>query len=180
MRKFGIIVFMIAICVAYFFYVKARPGIKSEVRTNAIQVDKRFKDIKENIEEDYPATAKEVIKVYNELLGYAYCSSMKDEYINQYVEDIRLLYSKELLKLNSKEKQIAAIIAERVAEIDKPLVVIESSIETVVKPEIDGKISDTEAQVEVKHSTNKSDILRTYTLVKEDGKWKIKSWKDEK
>lgn len=180
MRKFGIIIFMIAICVAYFFYAKERPGIKSEVGTNAIQVDKKFEDIKEKLEEEYPVTAKEVIKVYNELMGYAYCSSMKDEYIEGYVEAIRLLYSKELLKLNSKEKQVAAITAERVAEVDKPLVVIESSIETVVKPEVDGKISDTEAQVEVKHSTNKSDILRTYTLIKEDGKWKIKSWKDEK
>lgn len=180
MRKFGIIIFMIAICVAYFFYAKARPGIKNEIGTNAIQVDKKFEDIKEKIEEDYPATAKEVMQVYNELMGYAYCSSMKDEYIEAYVDDIRLLYSKELLKLNSKEQQVAAITAERITEVDRPLIVIESSIETVIKPEIGGEISDTQAQVEVKHSTNKSDVLRTYTLIKEDGKWKIKSWKDEK
>lgn len=180
MRKFGIIIFMIAMCVAYFFYAKARPGVKKDVVVNAIQVDKKFEDIKQSIEEDYPATAKEVMKVYNELMSYAYCSSMKDDYVDEYVADVSLLYSKELLKLNPQEQQVAMITAERITEESKPLIIIESEIETVVKAEVDGKISDESAQVEVMHYTNKGDIARTYTLIKEDGKWKINSWQDEK
>lgn len=180
MRKVGIIIFMVAMCVAYFFYAKARPGIKNETVINAIQVDKKFEDIKENIAEDYPSTPKDVMKTYNELMGYAYCTSMKDEYLADYVADISLLYSKKLLELNSQEQQVAALTADRLANAEKPVIVIESRIETVLKAEEDGEISDTTAQVEVMHYTNKGDITRTYSLIKEDGKWKINSWKDKK
>lgn len=180
MRKFGIIIFMIAMCVAYFFYAKARPSVKKDVVVNAIKVDKKFEDIKQRIEEDYPATAKEVIQVYNELMGYAYCSSMKDDYIEEYIEGVSLLYSKELLELNPQEQQVATLTAERITDEARPLILIESEIETVVKAENNGTISDTSAQVEVMHYTNKGDIARTYNLIKEDGKWKINSWIDEK
>ena len=78
------------------------------------------------------------------------------------------------------EQQVALFKAQRIGEETKPLIVIQSEIETVVKAENNGEISDTSAQVEVKHSTNKGDIIRTYSLIKEDGKWRINSWKDEK
>lgn len=113
-------------------------------------------------------------------MGYAYCSSMKDEYTEAYIEDLNLLYSKELIELNPMEQQVALFKAQRIGEETKPLIVIQSEIETVVKAENNGEISDTSAQVEVKHSTNKGDIIRTYSLIKEDGKWRINSWKDEK
>lgn len=180
MKKFGLILFMVVMCVAYFFYAKARPGIKNETVLNAIQVDKKFNEIKTSIEEKYPSTAKEVIQKYNELIGYAYCSSMKDEYIQSYIEDLNLLYSKELIELNPVDQQVAKFTAQRMEDEKKPLVVIQSEIETVVKAESNGEISDKNAQVEVKHSTNKGDIIRVYSLVKEDGKWKINSWKDQK
>ncbi len=180
MKKFGIIIFMIVMCVAYFFYAKSRPVAKNDVVLNAIKVDKKFEELKTKIEEEYPSTPKEVIQIYNEMMGYAYCTSMKDAYIEDYITDLNLLYSKELMELNPKEQQVAKFTAERLADTEKPLVVLESEIEAVVKVEKNGQISDTDAQVEVKHSTNQGDITRTYSLVKEDGKWKINSWVNEK
>ena len=168
---------MIALCVGYFFYVREK-AVNPNDTIVAIQVDKKFEQIKEQIESEYPATPKEVMQVYNELMGYAYCSSMKDQYIGDYVQDLRLLYSQELLERNTEEQQILAITAERITDVEKPLILIASNIEAVIKSQ--DNTSETKMEVEVKHSTNKGDILRTYHLVKENEKWKIDSWQDKK
>lgn len=178
MRKFWIVLFMIVMCVAYFFYVREKATAPQETVV-AIQVNEKFAEIKKQLESEYPSTPKEVMQVYNELMGYAYCSSMKDTYIDAYVDDLRLLYSKGILENNTKEQQVAALTLERIQKEDAPLIIISSTVEAVIKTQVGDTISDTSAQVEVKHFTNQGNFTRTYTLVKEDGKWKIDKWQNE-
>lgn len=66
--------------------------------------------INRNLEGNYPATPREVMKVYGELTRYLYNGNeekkLSDEQLEALLDQVRILYSEELLKENPREEQL--------------------------------------------------------------------------
>lgn len=177
MKKLLLTLVMVGICVIFFFSVRGR-GKTVNTDSQTIRLEKELASCKEQLEQDYPETPKEVVEIYNKLMGLLYSSSMKDQYITTYVEIVRELYSKELLELNTQEAQEMGIKLSREEQIDSPLIIIGSEVQEVIRVKENDSIKEDDVQVEVTYYMNSGDINRTYHLIKEDDKWKINSWED--
>lgn len=169
---------MVGICVMFFFSVKNRGQMNSTVAkiSETKDIAGRLGAIEEKLDENYPTSPEEVIAVNNDLMSILYKKEMTDDYVAQYVTEIRKIYSKGLLSASSSEAQGEAILKERAEQKAVPTILISSEIEEVIKVKANGKVSDEVVQVEVMHYTNKGDIKRVYTLVKENDLWKIDRW----
>lgn len=66
--------------------------------------------INRNLEGNYPATPREVMKVYGELTRYLYNGNeekkLSDEQLEALLDQVRILYSEELLEENPREEQL--------------------------------------------------------------------------
>lgn len=180
MKKLVLIVIMIMICVFYFFASKNREqfDLSSKSRIEEENIATQLNNMQELLNNNYPKSAKEVIEKNNELMNLFYKEAMQDEYIEQYIEVMRMLYSDELLELNSIEEQRANIELSRLVSTNE-LIMYGSNIENELKLKENGKVLDDTVIIEVTHYANVGDIKRSYTLVKQDNGWKIESWTDE-
>lgn len=166
MRKFILIVLMIAMCTSYFIYVKKTPD------AGEMKVAERIERNKDSIESSYPSTANKVIEEHNELMSILYSHKMNMQCVDAYIEAIRMLYSDELLTLNSVEEQKAGIIAEVNNTEEENTIITTSEIKQVLVDKENKNI----AQIEVIHYTNKGVVNRTYEVVNEKSMWKINNW----
>lgn len=155
-------------------------GQEKKVVSTSASVAEKLQTITQELEESYPSTPKEVVEKHNELMRIGYSSDIKDEEFTAYAEALRMLYTKRLQEVNPIETQVSGLIAERLENEDKPLIMINSEIMdvTIIKDSDDSQ--NDSAGVVVKHGTNKGNITKEYSLVKEDGMWKIQSWETQK
>ena len=179
MRKALAVLIMIGICSIYFIAMRSK-GVsvgteKAEASLKtSIEMDKQIKEITEKINENYPETPKLLMEVANEIMQVQYSKEWEpeSELENQTLLALRLLYSKELLMLNSYEKQIENLRMELIKNHEDGIYLKETRIDSIKF------ISADNAVIMVFNETNKGTQKREYTLVKEEDLWKIYSWKD--
>lgn len=79
----------------------------------AVPKTKLEKLISRNLEGNYPATPREVVKTYGELTKYLYNGDeegkMTDRQFEALFDQVRLLYDEELLAQNPREEQLARL-----------------------------------------------------------------------
>lgn len=155
-------------------------GQEKKVVSTSASVAEKLQTITQELEESYPSTPKEVVEKHNELMRIGYSSDIKDEEFTAYAEALRMLYTKRLQEVNPIETQVSGLIAERLENEDKPLIMINSEIMDVTIIKYSDDSQNDSAGVVVKHGTNKGNITKEYSLVKEDGMWKIQSWETQK
>lgn len=180
MKKVIAIIVMGIIIGVYILSIKNTGETKKTVLTNLPPVSERLQVIKEEIEEHYPATPKEVIEKHNELMEIGYSTDIKDEDFEAYAQNLRMLYTKQLQELNPLEEQVNKLIAERILSEDKPLIIITSEIEDITIVKDSSTDEEKSAEAIVKHGTNKGSTIKKYRLIKEDGMWKIQAWETQK
>ena len=155
-------------------------GQEKKVVSTSASVTEKLQTITQELEDSYPSTPKEVVEKHNELMRIGYSSDIKDEELTAYAEALRMLYTKRLQEVNPIETQVSGLIAERLENEDKPLIMINSEIMDVTIIKDSDNSQNDSAGVVVKHGTNKGNITKEYSLVKEDGMWKIQSWETQK
>lgn len=179
MRKALAMLIMISVCSIYFIAMKNK-GI-DQVSTPNMDVIKVYEELNQQaselttqIENEYPQTPKLVIEAANELMKLQYSKEgvLESKVANQTLLGLRLLYSKELLALNDYETQLKELELELSNNHQKDFYLKEARIESIQFENVDY------ALVNVFNETNKGMQQRKYTLIKEEGLWKIYSWTD--
>lgn len=179
MRKALAVLIMISVCSIYFIAMKNK-GVEQVSKEETtflkanMEMDKRIKEITKEIEENYPKTPKLLIETANEIMKLQYSKEWEpgSEIESQTLLALRLLYSKELLVLNSYEKQLEALEVELSQNHKEELYLEEARIDSIKFETPDYAV------VHIFNETNKGTQQREYTLIKEEGLWKIYSWTD--
>lgn len=179
MRKAIAVLIMLGVCSIYFLAMKSQ-DVADVVDTVAIEeelkadMNERIERIIEQIEAEYPATPKLLIEVSNEIMEVQYSEAWEqdNELEKQTLLALRLLCSNRLLELNTYNKQIENLRTELVKNHRENVYLNKSTIKSI------NFLTPDDAFVEVVYDTTKGSQKREYTLVKEEGLWKIYSWKD--
>lgn len=179
MRKALAVLIMISVCSIYFIAMKNK-GVEQVSKEETtflkanVEMEKRIQEITKEIEKEYPKTPKLLMETANEIMKLQYSKEWEPEsqIESQTLLALRLLYSKELLALNSYEKQLEALEMELSQNQKEDLYLKEARIDSIKFETAD------HALVSVFNETNKGMQQREYTLIKEEGLWKIYSWTD--
>ncbi len=110
MKKVGIIaaaVICVALVCAGFYFVRNRGDNSDEKELTDVQ-----KIITRDLEQQYPPTAREVIKLYNRIIICLYEGGYTDEEFEALVDQVLALFDDELVSNNPKSDFMEAIRAE--------------------------------------------------------------------
>lgn len=176
------VLFMMILAVVIIYAYFQMTGKKEE----QIPKTKVEKLINRNLEGNYPATPREVMKVYGELTKYLYNGSeekkMSEKQFEALFDQVRLLYSQELLDENPREEQLERLKMD-VADYRKQSKTIMSySIQQSSQIEFDKLDGKETAKVIVSFTTREEgkQPAKTYErfLLQADKeeRWKIVGW----
>lgn len=175
MRKIGAILLMLLVCTVYILSIKQKDEATSKetpIVEQAISLEQKFEELKKILKSDYPGTPKEIIELYNEAITYQYSEEMTQDYVEDTITVMRMIYSQELIALNHYEGQVERLREEVLLNEQNKLYITKSSIESIEFTE------ENIAIVNVAYDTTLKTIHRTYYMVRENNHWKIHSWND--
>ncbi len=109
MKKIGIVILAV-LCVGMiclgFFFVKRNADSNQNKDVELTEVEKLItKDLSKN----YPATPREVVKLYNRIITCYYEHDYTDEQLSQLADQAWELFDEELQKNNPKEQYLASV-----------------------------------------------------------------------
>ncbi len=185
------IVLIIALSFAVYLGLQMRNDNMSNMESNVennlesnVEEDNSEEDV-DNIEEynkimdrdlntDYPTSYLELMTYYSEMIKFLYGGTATSEQIANVVEKQRHLYSSEILMLNTYDEQLAYIY-EDIANFTKDgNRIFDFEILDIYETNLENSMVEIRVLYRVTKSGN-SDM--EYYLIKEDGLWKIISFK---
>lgn len=175
-----LIMTVLAVVVIYAYF---RMTGKKEEQVPKTKVEKL---ISRNLEGNYPATPREVVKVYGEYTKYLYNGSdgekLTEEQFDALFDQVRLLYADELLEENPREEQLARLKMDVKAYEEQSKTIMSYTVQQSSQIEfgkVDGKeaakvglIFMTKAEGEQPAKTYEEFILQP----DEEEQWKIIGW----
>ena len=178
MKKSRVII-IVVVCVAllvggYLLWMNKNSNVSSE----DIELTKVQQLITKDLSKNYPATPREVVKLYNEIITCFYSEEYTEDELEALVDMTLLLMDEELAANNPKDDYLkkvkAEILAFEVAERTIVSYTLESSNE-VEFGTIDGEESAVvQTSYFIKEKNSYSKTYQDYLLRKnEDGEWKI-------
>lgn len=180
-----IIVIVLLVAGGFILYYKYmhKQQMQESVQTPTTETEKL---IAKDLDIGYPETPVEVMKLWGRLNQCIYNTSLGEEQFKQLMLQLRVLYSKELLEQNPESSHLKQLSAE-VSEFQKEKHKISSySAETGVSVSYK-TIQEREcAKVRVSYLINlnrgkgHAKLYQQFILVKEEDKWKILGFKEEK
>ena len=180
MKKVGIVIAACA-CVAIlcggFFLLKDRMSGGAEKETQPTRIQKI---ITRDMENNYPATPREVIKLYNKIIDIYYGEEYTDEEFDSLLDQAQALMDEELVANNPKADYKQAVEAEKANYKERSFKIRQSSVcdSNEVEYKTDDKTGDKLAYVMASDFTEeKKEFDKTYQMYvlrkDKDGKWKI-------
>ena len=175
-----IISILAAVCVLYYFYISTNN--KTET-TEDKKVNEEVESLNNrNINVTYPATPREAVEYYSEILSYLYSGKASEKEIEELGMKCRLMLDEELLAENSESDYMKNLKAEikQYKEEHKSIstVIVEKSGDVEYKTFQSHYYAFVECAYYVKGESSTSRTLETYALRKDsEGKWKILYWK---
>lgn len=178
MKKAHVIVIAI-ICIAlivggYVFWMNRNGDSSSE----NVELTKVQKMITKDLESNYPATPREVVKTYNEIITCFYNEEYTAEELERLGDQARLLMDEELLGNNPRDQYFSKLQLE-IAEYKRAERTILSynlsSSNEVKEMTVDGReCAYVQTSYFMKDNTGHSRTYQMYVVRKdEDGNWKI-------
>ena len=169
-------VMVITVFALYYYLVNKVERSDPEVETSAVE-DVLLK----NLETDYPATVREVIKYYNEIMSCYYGENPTDEELKKLADKAMELYDAELVDYQSEEMYIEDLKAEIAAFAGSDTFlshVALSSSSAVDYYTYNGReCAHIRCIYTMRQKTGLMTIKEVYVLRKEDsGRWKILGW----
>lgn len=183
MKKYKtiIIISLLAVmCIAYYYYLSANN--KTEKKKSEKKVSTEVESLTDrNLDENYPATPREVVNFYSRILECYYSGKCNDEQIEQLAMQSRKLFDDELLAKNPEDEYLENLKADikQYKEEKKKIsaYIIEKSGEIEYKTFQSHYYAMVDCAYYLKGEGNTSRTLETYTLRKDsNGKWKIVFW----
>lgn len=178
MKKTRVMI-IVAVCVvllvgSYLFLINK----KSNVSPEDVELTKVQKLITKDLAKSYPATPREVIKIYNEIITCFYNEAYTEDELESLVDMTLLLMDEELAANNPKKdylKEVKDEIAEFAAA-ERTIVsyTLPSSNEVEFRT-VDGReCAYVETSYFIKEKSSYSKTFQTYVVRKDDnGDWKI-------
>ena len=178
MKKKTIIVIAIAcialICGGFYFMLSNGDGNQEKELTEAEKV------ITKDLDNNYPKTPREVIKLYNRILMCYYDKETTDEQLEDLADQMMKILDEELLLANDKETYYASVLAE-VARYEKEgKVLVEADVcdsndvKIITDKDKDDEIAYVTASYLVRESGNVYRDHQEHVLRKDGkGRWKL-------
>ena len=169
----ALVVIGLVVGVYYYFTVQKRASVEDAVELTEVQ-----KVITKDLDANYPATPREVVKYYNRIVKCFYNETYTEDELYELGDQARKLFDEELLENNPRESYFDALKADIEDYHERSKTIRSSSVcdsNDVEFQTADGREC---AYVEASYFTNENkDYSRTYqmyVLRKDDeGKWKI-------
>lgn len=169
-------VMMITVFALYYYLVNKVERSSPEVETTAIQ-----DVLLRNLETDYPATVREVIKYYNEIMSCYYSESPTDEELKDLADKALELYDTELVNFQSEEMYLADLKTEIAGFASSGTVLSHVALSSSTAVDYFTYNGRECAQIRciytMRQKTSMMTIKEIYVLRKDDnGRWKILGW----
>ncbi len=176
------LVILVAVIFGCFFLAKKKSNERAEEQAQIeAQQTEAEKLIMMDIEQKYPVTVREVLKLYNRILQCVHNEDVSDAEVKALAGQLRILFDDEFLQNNPYDQHVDSLILE-VAEYDM-------LDRTITNCEIESAKSLSEWTNE---QGNFASLCVTYTIMEakspgrisekfllrkqEDGRWKIVGW----
>ena len=168
------IVIVAAICTA--FYIVNNNSKKESAKE--AELTEIQKITTRNMEKDYPATPREVIKFYNRIVKCYYGRQYSDDELEQLADQALSMFDDDLLKKNEKESYIESVKSDAVQyeEDNKSISQTDVCDSNDVKYMTDNgdDIAYVTASYFIKNGSSYTKTYQEYVLRKDgDGDWKI-------
>ena len=168
------IVIVAAICTA-FYIVNNNSIIESAKEAELTEIQKITT---RNMEKDYPATPREVIKFYNRIVKCYYGRQYSDDELEQLADQALSMFDDDLLKKNEKESYIESVKSDaaQYEEDNKSISQTDVCDSNDVKYMTDNgdDIAYVTASYFIKNGSSYTKTYQEYVLRKDgDGDWKI-------
>ena len=179
----GTIIFMVLFAAVvigiYFAITRGKNTDTKEIPAETSEADAL---IKKDLDWEYPATPREVLKLYCRITKCLYNDDLTDEQIKKLVSQVRNLYSFDLLENNAEDEQIAFIKGDRVEYKKDKKTIFSFAIDSASNIEyIDTKAGKTaliKMYFTLKAGANMERSFEEFSLIRQDdGKWKIAAWR---
>ena len=180
----GTIVFMVlfaAVVIGIYFAITRN---KDNSSTKEIPAETSEADtlIKKDLDWEYPATPREVLKLYCRITKCLYNDDLTDEQIKKLVSQVRNLYSFELLENNAEDEQIAFIKGDRAEYKKDKKTIFSFAIDRANNIEYmdtkAGKTAVIKMYFTLKAGAQMDRSFEEFSLIQQDdGKWKIAAWR---
>lgn len=179
----GTIIFMVlfaAVVIGIYFAITR--GMNTDTKEIPAETSEADALIKKDLDWEYPATPREVLKLYCRITKCLYNDDLTDEQIKKLVSQVRNLYSFDLLENNAEDEQIAFIKGDRVEYKKDKKTIFSFAIDSASNIEyIDTKAGKTaliKMYFTLKAGANMERSFEEFSLIRQDdGKWKIAAWR---
>lgn len=173
-RLVAVILIIAAIVGSYYYFTV----YKSMRAADEVELTEVQKVITKNLEENYPATPREVVKYYNRIQECFYNESYTDEELYELGDQARLLFDEELLGNNPRDTYFTELKADIAEFAEREKRIMSSAVcdsNDVHYQEIDGEeCAYVTASYFLDEAKSYSRTNEMYVLRKdEDGNWKI-------
>ncbi|MBE5927494.1 MAG: hypothetical protein E7270_11115 [Lachnospiraceae bacterium] len=178
LKAFYVILILVVLGVAYYLYLDSRPKKEVEIEENAEVV----RLINKNIDEKYPETPREIVRLYNRIMICYYNEEYTNNQLISLTKQARKLYDEELLEKNPYDEYFERL-NEEIEEYKKSNRIISSCLlegnRDVEYYTLDKrKYSEVNCVYYLKGDEGTTKVSEEYVLRKDDdGKWKILYWK---
>lgn len=170
-----IAVLAIVLIVGGYYYFAVQKGASAEDATTLTEVQKV---ITKNLEDNYPATPREVVKFYNRILNCFYNETYTDEELYALGDQARMLFDEELLENNPRDEYFRALKADIASYEAESKTIMSSDVcdsNDVHYQTIDGdECAYVTASYFMEEDKSYNRTYQMYVLRKDkDGNWKI-------
>lgn len=173
---------LIALVAGYYFYLSNRkPKEAAEDTETTVSVAQQL--ILKNIDDDYPPTPREVLKLYSDITVCFYSEEYTDEELTQLALQIEKLYDDELIANNTPEQYQENLRWDIQTMKDKNLRVTSYSVASATDVDYfdaDGRSWARLTCAYTIRSGKEAGLAKEVFLLRKDdrGHWKIYGWKE--
>lgn len=169
----AIVIIGVIVGLYYYFSVHKRASVEDVVELTEVQ-----KVITKDLDTNYPATPREVVKYYNRILNCFYNETYTDEELYDLGDQARKLFDEELLENNPRDEYFTALYADIEDYHEKSKTIRNSSVcdsNDVEYQTVDGReCAYVTSSYFINENKSYSRTYQMYVLRKdEDGNWKI-------
>lgn len=173
-----VVMLLIAALVVYAFVQVKKRGDKGAQNVEKTEVQKI---LDRDMEGNYPANAREVVKFYNRIIKCFYNEELSEEQLNGLAGQIRYLFDVELLKLNPKELYLENLKADIASYKEAERTIINVTVQDYSDIRFETKGEDKTASLLCYYlmkedKDSRKSYIRYYLREDEEGKWRILFW----
>jgi len=161
----------------YFFHIS-----NTDKQTNTkTQVDELQNLLEKDLEEGYPSTPREVVKIYSRVIKVLYDKELEDSQVEKLGEQILELFDEELSAINPKDKYFINLKSEIVEYREEKNSITQFTIADSKDVEYwedkEQNFASLIVTFTVKEKSKEKKVKEKFLLRQdEDGRWKILGW----